>query len=112
MGDKKYSKEVLKLSTDLAYHRGFVAGTKASEPKLDNPLFPSTAVTLKNIEKVYQRASTDLEAFEKLVDFEKELLYNPMLHLAEQMYLDNEKMAVDLAKYILLIHETRTNNDD
>ena len=71
--------------------------------KRENLQLPKTEALLKKYEQLVQIVHDNYEKFDNLSDYDKSLLYHPMLHLAETLYDEWQEGAIDLAKYICVM---------
>lgn len=66
-------------------------------------LLLNTYECLQRIENLFSIYATDLEKWEHAPVDELAIFTNPMLHLAEAIYMDNPRWATDLAKYLCVM---------
>ena len=62
-----------------------------------------TSDCINRIEEVILRVRSDYEKYEKMCDGDKALTVNPMLHLAETIYMEAPEWAEDLARYLCVL---------
>lgn len=62
-----------------------------------------TSDCINRIEEVFSRLCSDYEEYEKCPDEDKALIANPMLHLAETIYMEAPEWAEDLARYLCIL---------
>ena len=64
---------------------------------------PKTFEYLNHMEDIYSKYCSNLEEYEQISDNDKEIFMNPMLHLAEIIYMEAPAWAEDLAKYLCVL---------
>lgn len=74
---------------------------------MERKIFRKTSECIDNIERVYNKFSTDCEAITKEEEEKTDdyvILREPMARLAEVLYTEWEVGAVDLAKHIAIMN--------
>jgi len=64
---------------------------------------PKTLEYLNHMEDIYCKYCSNLEEYEQISDNDKGIFMNPMLHLAEIIYMEAPAWAEDLAKYLCVL---------
>lgn len=58
---------------------------------------------LDHMEELFEKYCSVWEEFDSAPDEDKAILYNPMLHLAETIYMESPEWAEELAKYLCVL---------
>ena len=64
---------------------------------------PKTEKYLDRMEELFTKYSSDWEELDLASDEDKAIFFNPMLHLAETIYIESPKLAKELTKYLCLL---------
>lgn len=67
-------------------------------------MLPKTEEYLDRMEELFVKyCSGDWEELDSAPDEDKAILYNPMLHLAETIFMESPQWAEELVKYLCLL---------